>query len=164
MADETVKQTKEAAKAAADAAAAGAKEFTQAAEGITDSVRKAAEQGVTNIRKAYDNAKSAAETTTDMLEDTFSSASNGWTQLNQKALDSIKAHTDANFALAHALLGARTPAEAFQMQVNFVRERFQDATVQAKEFAELAGDIATATSRPAKETMAKTMKSFTNAA
>lgn len=164
MADETVKQTKETARAANAAASASAQDFAKAADDISTSVRKAAEQSVTQMRKAYDNAKTAAETATDMLEDTFSNASDGWTRLNLKALDNFKAQTDANFAFARALFSAKTPAEAFETHVNFARDRMQTLSTQVKDFAELAGDIATSTARPAKESMAKTMKSFTQAA
>lgn len=158
---ETVEKTMEDATQQANAMV---EDFTKAGEDMTASVRKVAEQGVTNFRKAYDGLKDSAESTTDMLEDTLAAASNGVNQLNLKALDNFKAQTDAGFAFARSLLGAKSPAEAFELQTSFARDSLQMLTQQSKAYAELAGEVATAAVKPAKENVVKTVKSVSAAA
>ena len=76
-------------------------------------------------------------------------------EFNMKAIDAVKASTDAMFEFARALAGARTMSQLVELQTEHVRRQFETANAQAREFAELASKVSARTMAPLGETMGK---------
>ncbi|MCC2113314.1 MAG: phasin [Hyphomicrobiales bacterium] len=123
-------------------------------------VREAAEKSVTQAKEAYDKMKVAAEETTDVLEDTYETARDGFVAVNLKTVEMFQANTDAAFDFAKKLFAVKSVADMVELQSTFARERFDAFTTQAKEMQELFSKVATETAEPAKSAIEKTMKEF----
>src|SRR5947199_4457057 len=78
--------------------------------------RDLAEKSVTQARDTYAKLKTAAEDATDLVESTVEAAREGAFALSVKALDAAKTNSDASFALARELFGARTLSEVIELQ------------------------------------------------
>jgi len=120
--------------------------------------RELAEKSVAQARDAYSRIKTVAEDATDVLEDTYETAREGVFSLGIKAVDAAKANSDASFALARDLFGAKTLAEVIELQTAFARQQFETFTAQFKEFQELAQKVATETTKPVTSKFEKTFK------
>lgn len=120
--------------------------------------REAAEKAVEQAKAGYEKMKTAAEEATDVIEDTYETARAGVVEYNLKTLDALKTNTDAAFAFAKEFASVKTFAEAVELQTAFWRQQFETVTGQAKELQALAGKVATETSQPVKDAVAKTFK------
>ncbi|MEJ1161697.1 phasin [Prosthecomicrobium sp. N25] len=120
--------------------------------------REMAEKGVEQAKQNYEKLKVAAEEATDMIEDTYETARSGLVEYNLKALDAMKANTDAVFGFAKDLASVKTFAEAVELQTAFVRKQFESVTAQAKDLQAVAQKVATETSQPVKDVFSKTFK------
>jgi phasin len=120
--------------------------------------REMAEKGVEQAKANYEKLKAVAEETTDMIEDTYETARAGLVEYNLKAIDALKANTDATFGFAKDLASVKTFAEAVELQTAFVRKQFEAFTAQAKDLQAVAQKVATETSQPVKEAVSKTFK------
>ena len=122
--------------------------------------RDFAEKAVAQAKTSFGKLKEAAEEATDAIEDTYETARSGLLELNGKSLDAVKANSDAMYGFAKSLLAVKTFAEAIELQSTFVRQQFEAISAQAKELQEMAGKVASETSKPAKDALAKTVVSF----
>jgi phasin len=113
---------------------------------------------VTQARDAYAKLKTAAEDATDLVESTVEAAREGAFALSVKALDAAKTNSDASFALARELFGARTLSEVIELQSAFARRLFESTTAQIKEFQELAEKVVTDTTKPVAEKVEKSLR------
>ncbi len=130
---------------------------------VPAAVREMAEKSVAQAKDAYEKMKSAAEEATDVLEDTYETTRKGVVTLNMKAIDTVKANSDATFAFARDLLAVKSLSEAIELQTAFTRKAFEAMTAQAKEFQELATKLATESSAPMKDAFQKAGKDFQKA-
>jgi len=156
-------------KAAKSAKAAASKAFEMPFEAfnmnlpqmeVPAAFREIAEKSVSNAKEAYSKMKTAAEEATDALEDSYETTREGFLSLGYKSIDATKARTDAAFALARDLLGAKTFAEAIELQTSFLRQEFEAMTAQARDFQEFTQKFVTDASKPVKDSVEKTFKSF----
>ncbi len=131
---------------------------------VPAAVREMAEKSVAQAKDAYEKMKSAAEEATDVLEDTYETTRKGVVTLNMKAIDTVKANSDATFAFARDLLAVKSLSEAIELQTAFTRKAFEAMTAQAKEFQELASKLAAESSAPMKDAFQKASKDFGKAA
>jgi phasin len=120
--------------------------------------RDFAEKGIAQARDAYAKMKTAAEDTTEAVEDTFETARDGAFTFGVKTIDAVKANSDASFALAKDLFGAKTFADVIELQTAFARQQFDAFTAQLKEFQELAQKVVTDTTKPMQAHVEKTFK------
>jgi len=120
--------------------------------------RDFAEKGVAQARDAYAKMRTAAEDTTEVVEDTFETARDGAFTFSVKAIDAVKANSDASFAFAKDLFGAKTFADVIELQTAFARHQFDTMTAQFKEFQELAQKVAADTAKPITAHYEKTFK------
>jgi phasin len=137
--------------------------FSQSASGMPNLVRSLAEQTLDQSRHSLARMKAAAEEATDTLEQSFETTRDSIRAAQLKALDAAKANADATFSLMRQLLGARSLADAFQLQSTFARERLEAMVDYSKDAQSTLGKIGTEASRPAKALMEKAA-SFTKAA
>lgn len=121
-------------------------------------MRDFAEKGVAQARDTYAKMKTAAEDATDVVEDTYETARDGAMTLGTKALDAAKSNTDASFAFAKDLFGAKTLSEVIELQTVFARQQFDAVSAQFKEFQETVQDIVSETTKPATAHFEKTFK------
>jgi phasin len=120
--------------------------------------RDFAEKGIAQARDAYAKMKSAAEEATDMVEDTYETARESAFAIGVKALDAAKTNTDASFALARDLFGAKTFAEVIELQTAFARQQFDTVASQVKELQDLTAKFMTETAKPVTSQVEKTFK------
>lgn len=121
--------------------------------------REMAEKGISQAKENYEKIKGAAEQTTEMLEDTYTSASKGCTDLGLKVIEHARANSNAAFDLYGEVLSAKSFAEVVEKTSTYVRKQFDAATAQAKELAECAQKAAAETAEPLKEGFASFGKS-----
>jgi phasin len=125
---------------------------------VPEMVREFAEKGVQQAKDVYARIKSAAEETTDVLEDTYASATKGATEFNLKALEALRVNVNASFDYARELMGSKTLADAVELSASHMRKQFEQLSAQTKTLSALAQKVATETAEPIKAGMSKTMK------
>jgi phasin len=113
--------------------------------------REVAEKGVAQAKEHYEKMKSAAEDATEMLEETYTTASKGCSDYGLKLVETAKANSNAAFDLFGELLTAKSYAEVVELYTTYVRAQFDTVSAQAKELADHAQKVATETVEPMKE-------------
>ncbi len=122
-----------------------------------ETIRCATEDALVQTRAAYDKLKHAAEGVTDTIETSYVSATRGFGELNQKALEGLKAHAEANFEHFKALAAAKSLPEAFSLQTDHARKQFEALSAQMKELAALAQKVVTEVTEPLKTSFDKNL-------
>ncbi len=118
---------------------------------------QSAELTADEARTSYDRMRKAAEEATSGMEGALVAAGSGLAEFNMKAIEAVKASTDAMFEFARALAGARTMSQLVEVQTEHVRRQFETANAQAREFAELASKVSARTMAPLGETIGKAL-------
>ena len=113
--------------------------------------REITEKSLAQAKDNYEKMKSVTEEATDVLEDTYSTASKGCSAYGLKLIENARANTDASFTLMTALFGAKSYAEAVELTSGFMRSQFETLTAQAKDLAETAQKVCTESAEPMKE-------------
>jgi phasin len=126
---------------------------------IPAAFRELAERSVAQARDGYEKMKAVAEDTTDVLEDTYASASRGTTDYTLKTLEFARLNTNAAFDFASDLLSVKSLSEAVELTSAHTRKQFDALLAQSKELTALAQKIATETSEPLKSGVNKALKS-----
>ena len=128
-------------------------EFEMPKMEVPAAFREMAEKGIAMAKDNYEKMKSTAEEATDMLEETYSTASKGCTGYGLKVIEAGRANANASFDLMTELLTAKSYAEVVELSTAFMRKQFDTMTAQAKELAEEAQKVATDTAEPIKESL-----------
>jgi phasin len=115
--------------------------------------RELAEKGVAQAKENYEKAKSVAEKATDVLEDTYSTASKGCASYGLKVIETTRANSDATFDLLSELMTAKSYSEMVELYSAYLRKQFDALVTQAKELSEHAQKVATETAEPIKESL-----------
>ena len=149
---QTVMSTTTTAKAAHATPKAATAPFETAA------FQEFAEKSVSTARDGYAKLKSAADDATGLVEDTFETARKGAFTIGVKALDATQANSDASFAFAKDLFGAKTLSEVIELQSTFARKQFDAFAAQFKEFQSLTEKLVTETTKPVTDQVEKTFK------
>ena len=157
------KDTKPAA-AAADMMKFDAQIFQLPKMEVPEAVREAAEKGVAQAKDAYEKLKVAAEETTELVEDTYSTYTKGAAEISGKVLDFTKLNTTVAFDFAKDLLAVRSVAELVEKQTAFARSQFEALTGQSKEIQSLAQAISTDIQAPVKAAAEKAISQFKKSA
>jgi phasin len=125
---------------------------------IPAAFREFAEKSVTQAKENYEKMKSAAEEATDLLEDTYATASRGAADYGIKMLEAARANTNAAFDFASEFITVRSLSEAVELSTAHVRKQFEALSAQAKELASLAQKVTAETAEPVKESFNKAFK------
>lgn len=125
-------------------------------------VREAADKAVAQMKDGYARLKAAAEETTDLVEDTYATASAGLKDFNLKAIESARINVNSGFDHARDLMGARSLAEVIELQSAYLRKMFDALQTQSKDLSALAQKTATETIAPVKEKVDKVIRTATN--
>jgi phasin len=122
---------------------------------VPEIVRDFAEKSVQQAKDAYAKFKSAAEETTDMLEDTYTSATKGATEFNLKALETLRLNVNSAFDYTRELFATKSLAEAVELSSSHVRKQFEVLSTQAKDLTAIAQKVATEAAEPIKAGVSK---------
>jgi phasin len=122
--------------------------------------RDFAEKSIEQARDAYSKLKSAAEEATDMVEGTYETAREGAFAFGAKVIDAAKSNSDASFAFAKDLFGAKTFAEVVEINSTYARKQFDAVAGQMKELQELAQKVVNDATKPVTTQVQKTFKEF----
>lgn len=113
--------------------------------------REMAEKGVAQAKEGYEKLKTAAENATELLEDTYATASKGYSDYGLKLIETARANSNSAFDLFGEVLSAKSAAEVVELYSTYVRTQFDTVSAQAKELADHAQKVATETIEPIKE-------------
>ncbi|HEX5509611.1 MAG TPA: phasin [Pseudolabrys sp.] len=113
--------------------------------------REIAEKGIAHAKENYEKMKSIAEDATDRLEDTYATASKGYSDYGLKLIEHGRTNSNAAFDLFGELLTAKSFSEVVELSTAYWREQFDTVTAQCKELSEHAQRIAAETAEPLKE-------------
>jgi len=127
------------------------------ARDVQDNIRCATEETMVQTRAAYDRLKHAAEEVSDTLETSFVKVTRGFGELNQKAMEGLKAQAEANFEHFKALAAAKSIPEAISLQTDHARKQIETLSAQMKEFTTLAQKVVTEATEPLKTTFDKSL-------
>jgi phasin len=117
--------------------------------------RDVAEKSIAQARDSYEKFKSAAEQATDLLEDTYATASKGASEYALKLIEVARTNTNAHFDYASQLFGVKSVAELVELSTAHVRKQFEAAAEQGKELTSIAQKVATTTVEPIKDSVSK---------
>jgi phasin len=120
--------------------------------------REIAEKSLEQAKGNYEKLKAAAEKATDVLEETYSTASNGYSAYGLKLIETARANSNSAFDLFGELLGAKSASEVVEKSTAYLRTQYETMTAQAKDLAEHAKKVATETAEPIKESVASFSK------
>jgi len=118
---------------------------------IPAAFREIAEKGLTEAKANYEKMKSAAEEATEMLEDTYATASKGCSSYGLKLIETARVNSNAAYDLLGELLTAKSYAEVVELTTAYMRAQFDAVSAQTKELADQAQKVATDTVEPIKE-------------
>jgi phasin len=120
--------------------------------------RDIAEKSVSQAKENYEKMKAAAEEATDLLEDTYATATKGAADYGLKVIEAARTNANAAFDFAGELLGVKSASEVVELSTTHARKQFETMTAQSKELTALAQKIAAETAEPIKEGMSKAFK------
>ncbi len=120
-------------------------------------LRAIAEQGIAQVKAAYEQAKAAAEQATGVLEHSYAAASEGAAEYNRQVVDAARANANAGFDYAIV----KSPTDVVEVSTAHARERFQALAEQAKVLGALVQKLAAETAEPIQTGVTK---AFQNAA
>jgi len=124
---------------------------------VPTAFREFAEKGIAQAKENYDRVKSAAEQATDVLEDTYSTASKGCASYGLKLIETTRTNSDAAFDLMSELMTAKSYSEMVELSSAYMRKQFDAVIAQAKELTEHAQKVATETAEPIKESISSNL-------
>jgi phasin len=125
---------------------------------VPSAFREFAEKGVAQAKENYEKVKTAAEQATDVLENTYSTASKGCASYGLKLIEVGRANTDATFDLMSELMTAKSYSEVVELSSAYLRKQFDALIAQSKELSEHAQKVATETAEPIKESISNFSK------
>jgi phasin len=120
--------------------------------------REIAEKSVSQAKETYEKMKSAAEEATDVLEDTYATASKGAADYGLKLIETARLNTTAAFDFYTELFSTKSLSEAIELSTAHARKQFETVTAQTKELTALAQKVTTETTDPIKESVTKVFK------
>ena len=89
--------------------------------------RDLAEKSIAQCKTGYEKMKSAAEETTNVLEDTYAKASKGTTEYNLKLIEAARHNTNAAFDFASELMSAKSMSDMVELSTAHARKQFEAA-------------------------------------
>jgi phasin len=125
---------------------------------VQESVRTALEKGVTESRAAFARVKASADDAANAFELSFAAAKDGVIAINAKALEALRANTEANLDFIKASFAVKTLSDLVALQSEFARKQADAVSVQFKDLGALAQKTMLETIEPVKEQVAKSFK------
>jgi phasin len=120
--------------------------------------REIAEKGISQAKEGYDKMKAAAEEATDMLEETYATATKGAGDYGMKLIETARVNTNAAFDFFGELMAVKSPSEVIELTTAHARKQFETLTAQGKELTALAQKVATESTEPLKAGLGNAFK------
>jgi phasin len=120
--------------------------------------REFAEKSVSQAKDSWEKMKAATEEATDLIEDSYATASKGTADYGLKLIEAMRANTNSMFDYAGHLLTVKSAAEAVELSTSHLRKQFEALTEQTKELTALAQKVTTETVEPIKESVTSAFK------
>jgi len=125
---------------------------------IPAAFRELAEKSVSQAKDAYEKMKTAAEEATDLIEDTYATATKGASDYGLRWIEATRENTNAGFDFATKLMTVKSFSEVIELSTAHARKQFETMTAQGKDLAALAQKVTTETVEPVKESVTKAFK------
>lgn len=138
--------------------------FGEQAGETSETVRAYAEKTITQLRESYTQARQAMDDATAAMESSLDQASKGTTEFNTKVMEMAQRNVNAGFEFARKLAGARTQAEAMELQAGFMRDQLEALKAQSEEIQQLSARIATEASQPLQQQVSRTVSRYASSA
>jgi phasin len=122
---------------------------------IPAAFREIAEKSVSQAKETYEKMKSAAEEATDVLEDTYATATKGVSEYGLKVIEAARENTNATFDFYTELMTVKSFSEVVELSTAHARKQFETVTAQTKDLTALAQKVATETAEPLKGSVTK---------
>ncbi|HEY1365283.1 MAG TPA: phasin [Xanthobacteraceae bacterium] len=120
--------------------------------------RELAEKSVSQAKETYERMKSAAEEATDLLEDTYATATKGVSDYGLKVIEAARENTNAAFDFATQLMTVKSLSEIVELSTAHARRHFETVTAQSRDLLAIAQKAAADTAEPVKESFGKAFK------
>ena len=92
---------------------------------IPAAFRELAEKSVSQAKETYEKMKSAAEEATDVLEDTYATATKGAADYGLKMIEAARENTNAAFDFATQLMTVKSLSEMVELSTAHTRKQFE---------------------------------------
>jgi len=125
---------------------------------IPAAFRELAEKSVSQAKEGYEKMKSAAEDATNVLEDTYATATKGAADYGAKLIETARVNTNAAFDFYTELMAVKSFSEMVELSTAHARKQFEAVTGQTKELTALAQKVTTETTEPIKDSVTKAFK------
>jgi phasin len=125
---------------------------------IPAAFREFAEKGVSQAKDNWEKMKAVTEEATDVLEDSYATASKGAADYGLKVIEVSRANTNSAFDFATQLFAVKSLAEMVELSTSHLRKQFETMTSQSKELTALAQKVTTETVEPIKESVTSAFK------
>ncbi len=100
----------------------------------------------------------ATEQATNLIENTYSTATKGIRDYNFKVLEIARTNADAAFDYARQFLDVKSPSEMMELCTALVRKQFEVLTQQTQELAAIGQKVATESAAPLTSGVTKALK------
>src|SRR3974390_2220453 len=117
--------------------------------------REIAEKGVSQAKETYEKMKSVTDEATDVIEDTFATASKGASEFGLKLIEAARQNTNAAFDFAAQLMTVKSLSGAVELPTAKARKKNEAIASQRKELAAIGKKFAADTAEPVKESLGK---------
>ena len=91
---------------------------------VPDRMRELAERSVAQTREVYEHSKNTLQSVLESWRNSFGTAGQGVTALNQKIIELAERNIDTNFDLAMNLCRAKNLAEVMELQTAYWQKQF----------------------------------------
>ncbi len=120
--------------------------------------REFAEKGISQAKDNYEKMKAVAEDATDVIEDTYATASKGASDYGLKVIETARSNANSSFDFASEMMSVKSISEFVELSTAHARKQFETLTAQTKELSALAQKVATETAEPMKASMTNAFK------
>lgn len=120
--------------------------------------REFAEKSVTQAKDNWEKMKVVTEQATDLIEESYATASKGCSEYGLKMIEAARANTNAHFDYTAELLTVKSLAQAIELSTAHLRKQFDTMAAQSKELSALAQKVASETTEPLKESVSTVFK------
>jgi phasin len=100
----------------------------------------------------------ASEQATNLIENTYSTATKGIRDYNLKMLEIAQANADAAFDYGRQFFDVKSPSEMMELCTGLVRKQFEVLTQQTQELAAIGQKAATESAAPLTSSVTKAFK------
>jgi phasin len=117
--------------------------------------REIAEKSVSHAKENYEKLKVATEEATEVLEETYATATKGSTEYGLKLIDAARLNTNAAFDFFAQFIAVKSISEAVELSSAHARKQFEVVTEQTKDLTAIAQKVATDAAEPLKAGVTK---------